>query len=264
MDFLKRELAPLSAEAWEEIDGRAVDVLKTHLSGRKVVRVVGPNGWASNVVNEGRLTVLDREEGAVQTGIYEVRPLVETRIQFELDRWEMDNITRGASDANLDALDESMKSMALFEEQALYYGYDKGGISGLLPSAGHDPLPFGREDKGIMESLSRAIVMMQGAFQEGPFTLVVGDECWKRLHDQCTGYPLWKRAEEIIGGEIVYSQALNSAVLIPHDHDDLELTIGGDFSIGYVSHDAKKVRLFAAESFFFRVLDPAVIVPFSL
>ncbi len=45
MDMLKRNLAPISAEAWEEIDEQAAAVLKTHLSARRAVNVQGPMGW---------------------------------------------------------------------------------------------------------------------------------------------------------------------------------------------------------------------------
>ena len=51
---------------------------------------------------------------------------------------------------------------------------------------------------------------------------------------------------------------------MPFDHEDLELTIGRDFSIGYQSNDAQSVRFFATESFTFRVLDPSIIVKLKL
>ena len=54
------------------------------------------------------------------------------------------------------------------------------------------------------------------------------------------------------------------AFLVPYDHDDLELTIGQDFSIGYEAHDTKEVTLFLTESFTFRVLDGSLIVPFTV
>ncbi len=40
--MLYRELAPVSSNAWDEIDERAAEVLKSTLSARKVVRVNGP------------------------------------------------------------------------------------------------------------------------------------------------------------------------------------------------------------------------------
>ena len=46
MEFLKRELAPITDGAWEEIDSRAVETLKSYLSARRVVNVVGHKGFA--------------------------------------------------------------------------------------------------------------------------------------------------------------------------------------------------------------------------
>lgn len=94
MDILKRQMAPLSGDAWHEIEERASEALKTNLSARRVVKVNGPKGLNYTVIPEGRLTLLDNKEGEVKTGLFQVKPLVETRINFELDRWEMDNIAR--------------------------------------------------------------------------------------------------------------------------------------------------------------------------
>ena len=265
MDLLKRELAPLAQEAWNEIDERAVDVLKTHLSARKVVRVEGPKGWDYTSITEGRLNLLETgDKDIVKTGQYQVKPLVETRTSFSLSRWEMDNVLRGARDVKLDALEKAMEEMALFEEKAVYNSYVKGGIKGLFESAEVDPISFGENGGDIMAGLSKAVLLMKEAYQEGPFTLVVGEEGWKRVNTEMQGYPLMKRVKDIIGGNVIFSSVVKDAVLVPYNHEDLELVIGGDFSIGYESHDAENVNLFVAASFTFRVLDPSIIVPFKL
>ena len=53
--MLYRDLAPITKEAWGEIDSRAAEVLKSYLSARKVVKVNGPKGLDYNVITEGRL-----------------------------------------------------------------------------------------------------------------------------------------------------------------------------------------------------------------
>ena len=55
MDILKRELAPIPAEAWTEIDEQAIRSLKAILSARKVIDVTGPMGTDFPGVPEGRL-----------------------------------------------------------------------------------------------------------------------------------------------------------------------------------------------------------------
>jgi uncharacterized linocin/CFP29 family protein len=44
---------------------------------------------------------------------------------------------------------------------------------------------------------------------------------------------------------------------------DFELTVGQDFSVGYLSHTPSSVRLYLQESFTFRVLAPEAAVPLA-
>src|SRR3569623_2013451 len=55
MDLLKRQLAPITSEAWDQIDDEAKRVLALHLAGRKLVDFTGPHGWQLGGVNTGRL-----------------------------------------------------------------------------------------------------------------------------------------------------------------------------------------------------------------
>lgn len=263
MDMLKRSLAPLTHEAWEEIESKATEVLKNYLSARKVVKVEGPKGWNYSAIPKGRLLLLDNQEGEVGSGLYSVQPLVETRISFELDRWEMDNVVRGARDVDLKPLEEAAEKIALFEENAVYNGYIDGQIEGLVEVASHH-LEFGDDANSIMDSLSQGILLLKNAYAAGPYSLIVGEEGWKRINRIVSGYPLKKSIESLLGASIQYSPTLEGAVLLPYDHDDLELTIGQDFSIGYESQDSQKVKLFITESFTFRVLNPDIIVSLTL
>jgi uncharacterized linocin/CFP29 family protein len=44
---------------------------------------------------------------------------------------------------------------------------------------------------------------------------------------------------------------------------DFELTVGEDFSLGYLEHSGAAVRLYLQESFTFRVLSPEAAVAFA-
>ena len=115
-----------------------------------------------------------------------------------------------------------------------------------------------------MEGVTRALITLQKQSVEGPFTLIVGEEAYLRLSKEVGGFPLTERIERLIGGKVIQSLSLEGALLVPQDNDNLELTIGQDFSLGYESHTSKDVTLFITESFIFRVIDPTLIVPFSL
>jgi uncharacterized linocin/CFP29 family protein len=261
--MLYRELAPISNEAWNEIDKRATEVLKSYLSARKVVKVNGPKGLDFNVITEGRLTNIHKLENNLCFGTYQVQPLTEARVEFEMNRWELDNIARGAKDVDYEPLETAMKEIALLEEKAIYNGLEKAMIKGIDQHA-KVTIPFGNDPTSIMEAITKGIIQLRKSFEPGPFTLVVNEEAYKRILSKETAYPLDERIEKLIGGKIVFSHVVNGAYLLPYNHDDLELTIGQDFSIGYQSSNPEKIRFFATESFTFRILNPDLIVKFTI
>ena len=261
--MLYRELAPVSKEAWAEIEEQLRDVFVNYLSARRVVKVIGPKGWDFNVITEGRLGDIE-EDGDLCYGNYKVILLTEVRVEFEMDRWELDNINRGAKDIDYTPLEEAAKKIALFEENVVYNGSDKLHIKGLVNSSENETLKFGDDEEEILDAIAKGVIILKENFEEGPYTLVVGEKAYRRIISKGAENSLKDEIEKVINGKIIYSHVLDGAVLIPYDHDDLELTIGQDLSIGYQHHDSKKVKFFLTESFTFRVLDPTIIVNYRL
>jgi len=261
--MLYRDLAPVTNAAWEEMEDRLMEVFKNYLSARRVVKVVGPKGWDFNVITEGRLGQI-KKNGNIGYANFSVLPLTEARIEFEMNRWELDNIIRGAKDVDYEPLEQAAKEIALFEENAVYNGLADANIKGLIESAEGDPIEFGNNPNAIMEAITEGLIRLREAYQEGPYTLIVGKEAYKRILSKETAYPLDKRIEELIGHKIIYCHVIDGAILVPYDHEDLELTIGQDLSLGYQEHDNERVKFFLTESFTFRVLDPTLIVNYKL
>ena len=261
MDMFKRELAPLSSEAWSEIEARAKQVLLSRLTARKVVGIEGPKGINFTVISEGRLSLVD--DGDVKAGVYTALPLTEARIRFTLNKWELDNLARGAKDIDYDNLDAALEKLALFEEQAVYNGYAKGNIKGLKESSAHKTLVFGKNPNDILASVAEGMLLLKKSFIPGPYALVVGKDAWIALNSDAQGVSLLERVESMLGAKVVLSTSIEGALLVPFGSEDLELTIGQDFSLGYETHDTREVTLFATESFTFRVLEPKAIVVYK-
>jgi len=85
MDILKRTLAPLTEEAWEEIEDQARMTIKGNLTTRSVADFSGPHGWDFGAVATGRIQLADKPMDGVPWGLREVLPLVEIRIPFTLN-----------------------------------------------------------------------------------------------------------------------------------------------------------------------------------
>ena len=167
--MLYRDLAPISEDSWKEIDERTGEVLKSFLSARKVVSVNGPKGLDFNVISEGRMANIEKKDN-VSYGNYQVLPLTEVRIEFEMDRWELDNINRGAKDVDYAPLENAAREIALFEENAVYNGLDNAIIDGLKDFV-EEELEFGQDSKGMMGTLTKAVIKLRQAISPAIWVL---------------------------------------------------------------------------------------------
>ncbi|WP_297598308.1 family 1 encapsulin nanocompartment shell protein [uncultured Cetobacterium sp.] len=261
MDFLKKELAPISAKVWEEIEERAKEVLGTQLSARRFVRVTGPIGKEKGGVNSGRLSI--QTEDGISYGIHQIQPFVENRITFKLNRWELDNIERGAKDIDYTNLDEALKKAAKFEEKAVFSGLDKACIVGLLKGE-KERLEFGKTEAETIKNLMYGVSKLRNTgFSKGPYALVVGLEKFIYLNMINLNDSLAKRLEKILGMPIIVSNTITEAIMLPFDNENIELILGEDFSLGYQGHDNKEVELFVTETFTFRILDNTRVIAYK-
>jgi uncharacterized linocin/CFP29 family protein len=261
-DLLRRNMAPIPAEAWEEIDEQAATILRGNLSARTVMDMQGPQGWEASAINLGGLEVgEDTLVPDVGWGLRKVLPLTEIRVPFELDMWELDDVARGSKTPDLDAVTEAAQKAALFEETAVYKGFAAAGIIGVLEETDNKPIKLSDNPEEFMDALEAGIHAIQKHGVGGPFELVLGRMPYQKLNigDQ-KGYPLRRRVQELLGGGIHWSPAIEGGVLLSSRGGDFELTCGQDFSIGFAGIVEHAVKLYLTESFTFRVLEPGAAV----
>lgn len=265
-DILRREMAPIADGAWKQIELQSSRILKGNLSGRKLVDFCGPFGWQFAAVNLGRLDVTPGDAGeGVGWGMHKVLPLVEIRVPFTLRIWELDDVERGAKNPDLGALTEAARKVAAFEETAIYRGFKGAGIQGMLESSSHPPVPLSPDRSRLTESVELGLLAIQEAEIGGPFALVLGTEPYKWLMaGDPDAYPLRDRIKALVTGGIHWSPVLEGGAVLSRRGGDFEMTVGQDLTIGYKMHNAQDVELYYAESFTFRVLEPAAAVELKL
>ena len=265
MDLLRRSLAPISTSGWDEIDSMARETLVANLSGRKFIDVLGPYGIDHACVTLGRLTVPQSDsDSKVGYGIHQVQPLVEARVNFSLETWELDNVERGAKDIQLDALVDACREIAMFEERAIYSGFEPGQITGLQEQvAGHE-LDFAMEMDSLVDAVSEGQTRMLKEGVEGPARLIVSADIWKFLARTTPGGTLRSIIERQIEGAVIYSEFVSDALLVSSRGGDFELTVGQDLAVGYHSHTSTEINLFITESFTFRVVAPEAVIGLKL
>jgi uncharacterized linocin/CFP29 family protein len=260
VDLLKRSHAPITPEAWNQIDEEAKRVLQLNLAGRKLVDFDGPHGWQYAAVNTGHLNLRTDGGLAVPWGVRVVVPLIELRVPFELPIMDVDNASRGAV-LDLPSVVSAAEKTAHAEDTAIFNGFKAGGIEGIISTSPHAPIPIPDDYAQYPSVVVAAVETLRRAGINGPYALALGPECYAALAQAAEdGYPIRERVEHFLEGPIVIAPKVDGAVVLSTRGGDFQLSVGQDLSIGYEGHDRKTVYLYLTESFAFRVLERAASV----
>jgi uncharacterized linocin/CFP29 family protein len=264
MDHLMRQKAPITAEAWAEIDDEARRSLSNYLAARKLVDFSGPHGWEYSSVATGRLGPEERlQDGAVSVRPRLVRPLVEIRTPFTVARDELDAITRGACDADLDPVIEAARKAAQVEDLTVFHGLASAGVVGLTEASPNPKVMISDDYSAYPSHAADAISILREAGVEGPWAIALGPRCYSGVmqESEAGGYPVQKHLQLILeGGPVLFAPAIDGAVVVSQRGGDFEIVVGQDFAVGYLDHDAESVRLYIEETLSVRICSPEAAV----
>jgi uncharacterized linocin/CFP29 family protein len=263
MNHLQRELAPVPELAWGAIEQEASRALRHFLSARRLLDFSGPRGWDYSATSLGRAQAVAESPGTgVEARTRIVRPLVELRTPFTMSRDELDAIERGALSPDLDPVTDASRRAALAEDSAVFHGYTAGGIDGIVGSSPHEPLPINDDYNLYPGVVARAVAELREAGVEAPYAIALGPRCYTGVIETTEhgGYPVLEHIRVILGGPVVWAPAVDGAVVVSQRGGDYEIVCGQDFSIGYLSHDDRSVRLYLEESVTLRIAGPEAAI----
>jgi uncharacterized linocin/CFP29 family protein len=265
MNHLLRGHAPLTDSNWKLLDEEAVARLEGPLAARRLVDFIGPKGWLHSATNLGRTEPIDGNEDGVSALRRRVLPLVEVRVDFTVSRAEMRDDDRGAVDVDLASLDDAAHQIAIAENSAVFNGWAKAGITGVVEASPFEPEPLGTSADNYPRSVARAVEALREAGVEGPYGLALGPDEYIKVIETAEhgGYPLLDHLAKILNGPIVWAPGLSGAVAMSLRGGDFLLESGQDLAIGYDHHDANEVHLYLEESFSFVVATPEAAAPLT-
>lgn len=269
-DHLLRGLAPIPARAWREIDDEARERLTPLLAARKLVDWVGSGGWRHDAMPLGRITELDGLPPGVsapgaRTRQRRVLPLAEFQVPFTVSRREIEDIQRGATDAELDGVDRAARQAAAIENRAIFHGWPAAGIEGIAQASPYPATELGIDCSQYPGLVARAADQLRRNGIEGPYALAIGPTGYTRIVETTEhgGYLLLEHLTRILGGKVVWSPGVAGAVVLSERGGDFLLDVGQDLSVGYSHHDADVVHLYLEESFTFRPVGPDAAITLS-
>ena len=255
MNNLHRELAPISDAAWADLETEARRTFTRHLAGRRVVDLIGPAGQELSAVGTGHLSELTPPTEGVRARARVVQPLVEFRVRFVVDRQSVDDVERGAKDADWQPVKDAAKQLAFLEDRTIIDGYPAGGIEGLRAGSSNTPIELPDDVLQYPDAVAQAITSLRLAGVDGPYSLLLSAEAYTAVVETSDhGYPIHEHLARVLkDGEIIWAPAIDGAVLLTTRGGDYELYLGQDVSIGYLSHDATSIELYFQESLTFVV-----------
>jgi uncharacterized linocin/CFP29 family protein len=255
MNNLHRELAPVSDEAWGQIEEEAARTLKRHLAGRRVVDVEGPAGFGSSAVGIGRITAIDPPGEGVQARLRQVAPLVELRATFTLNREEIDDVARGAQDADWQPVKDAARQIAFAEDGAIFEGYPAASIEGIRQGSSNPPVILPADVREYPAALAQALSQLRVAGVDGPYSVLLSADAYTEVSETSDhGYPIIEHIKRQLSGDIIWAPAISGAIVLTTRGGDFSLHLGQDLAIGYLSHTDAAVSLYLQETLTFMML----------
>src|SRR6266568_5907164 len=140
MNNLHRELAPISTAAWAGLEQEARRTFKRHVAGRRVVDVPEPGGLELSAMTTGHLDAVAPPADGVIASLRRSQPIVELRVPFTVDRQQVDDVERGARDADWQPVKDAARQIAFAEDRAVFEGYAAAGITGVRQETSNPPM----------------------------------------------------------------------------------------------------------------------------
>lgn len=255
MNNLHRELAPISAAAWSEIEDEARRTFARRIAGRRVVDVGEPQGIGFSARGTGHLEALSSPVKGVLAHRREVQPVVELRAPFVVSREAIDDVERGSSDSDWQPVKDAAEQIACAEDRAVFYGVEGAGIGGIAPSSSNAAIALPDDVRDYPSAVAQAINTLRLAGVSGEYSLLLSADVYTSVAETTDhGYPIRDHLARIVqDGSIIWAPALDGALLVSERGGDFELSLGQDLSIGYLAHDAESVELYLQETLTFRV-----------
>jgi len=265
MNNLHRKLAPISEAAWNQIEQEASRTLKRYLAARHIVDVTEPKGFDLSAAGTGHILAIDSPGDEIQASLRQVNPIVEFRVPFGLTRQAIDDVERGSQDSDWQPLKDAARKIAFAEDRAVFEGYAAASIKGIRESSSNAALTLPDSIKNYSDTVAQAVNTLRLAGVNGPYALVLGADAYTAASGGSDeGYPVLHHIRQLVDGEIIWAPAIQGGFVFSTRGGDFELSIGQDFSIGYLTHTDDYVNLYLQESFTFQFYTSEAVVCLNL
>src|SRR5437762_728264 len=263
MEWLRRNAAPLSEKVWKEVDEIAASMFKQTIVARRILNFDGPRGWNHVATQLGTFkpAKAPSASGKVRFSVPDVMLLTELRVDFTIPWADIDIFERVGPTLESKSIEEAARDMALAEDALVFYGSSTN--PGILTSKETPRVALSdwSQPGRLVTDLLAAVEKLDTLGVKGPYEAVLSPHHYYSYLRQ-TGeggvYPAAKQLGIVIA-KVYNSPAVDGAVLFSTRGGDFMITVGGDFIVGYRSHDETSVHLFCVETIAAQLLTPEAV-----
>ena len=236
MNNLYRDLAPITEQAWEEIELEARRTFKRHIAGRRVVDVSesgrpgrpppsAPAGWSTS----SRPPTVCQPPARQQTACT-------TSCSVHAVALEIDNVERGSQDSDWDPVKDAAKKLAFVEDRAIFEGYSRRLDRGHPQLSSNPALTLPKDIREIPRRHHAGAVRLRLAGVEGPYSVLLSADVYTKVSETTEhGYPIREHIRRLVENDIIWAPAIDGAFVLTTRGGDFDLQLGTDVSIGYLS-----------------------------
>jgi len=254
VDYLMREAAPFEPEDWTKIDEMVVAVAKKELVGRKILDMVGPLGWGTEVAP---MFGFEQKNGsAVISEKTTYAPLETLQADFQLRAKQL--AMRDQTSFKMDLGAVAIAATQLVRAEDAF-------IMGALKKAAKAKAPLGDWDTlgGPFAAVSAAIATMRDKGFSAPFTLVMSQAHYAKLASLMSqGRREIEMVKTLADGGIFATTSLTAddpvLLLCPADWN-MDLVVGQDIATAYLGNEGLDHLFRVMETLLVRVKRPGAI-----
>jgi uncharacterized linocin/CFP29 family protein len=267
-NYLGREDAPLSEKVWNSIDRIVVEIVKSQLSVRRLIRVDGPFGLGFKIVPSVDKILTEESEKSAAMSVSSAVPVVEIQTTFSLGLRDIAASEEHGSPFDTGAIAISAMKLAKKEDELLLNGNKSAGISGLMsmPGVQSQKLKSWEKIGDAADELIKAVTLLDQSGFHGPYSLGLSASLYNQLFRRYSqgNQTEMEHISSFITDGIVKLPALSSGgLLLASGKQFASIMIGQDVSTSFVGPKERSLEFAISETLALRVVQPAAVCVLS-
>lgn len=259
--YQSHKIMPVSEKVQETFEDIVQQVIRSKDGLRNIISVHENDEIKNAKATTGRRSETQKspfENGRLYS--YQVFPMLEPKIYFDIDEDELYQIENGLEPFGLDGLEKAVEQLIAFEHNVFFNGFSESEVLGLFSFLKNPVLTTNGSPESIVQTILKAAVILRDNYVQGPYKILMGKPFLAYTAQILGGKTLAGIIEDELEENIEVSDTLSGAVLMPKCHAELGINRSADVAVGWEGISEKSGRFFVSERFNLSLLNPSVAV----